>query len=179
MAKNEQKLNNKISSELKKYGILKDAFLSIHKSEEKVMKARIENYEKINTIKENDNIQLKDIYTEFINDMKSLEEENRKRHLAKIWDLILPATECYPQILKDRKKELDNLIKIRKNKEKMQKSKEKAQINKDANEEQKLNAELARQTDEEKKQGETLEKKIMKFESDRIVDNKFLFTCLL
>ena len=174
MAKNESKLNDKISTEIKKYGILKDSFLSIYKSEEKASKARNENYEKISLIRETDNPQLSDIYKEFISEMKLLEDE-RKQHLVKIMDLILPVTECYPEKLKVTKKKLDDLIKLRKSKTKVMKNQEKAKINNDVNEAQKLNAELAKQMEEEKKQGENLETEIMKFESERINDNKFLF----
>ena len=174
MAKNEDKLNEKISNEIKKYGVLKSSFQNIFKSEEKASKARIENYDKINTIKETDNNQLVDIYKEFINEMKLLEEK-RKQHLGKINDLIIPVTELYPEKLKNTKKKLDDLIKLRKNKTKVLKNQEKAKINNDVNEAQKLNAELARQLEEEKKKGENLETEIMGFEKERIENNKFLF----
>ena len=174
MAKNEDKLNEKISNEIKKYGVLKSSFQNIFKSEEKASKARIENYDKIKTIKETDYDQLVDIYKEFINEMKLLEEK-RKQHLGKINDLIIPVTELYPEKLKNTKKKLDDLIKLRKNKTKVLKNQEKAKINNDVNEAQKLNAELARQLEEEKKKGENLETEIMGFEKERIENNKFLF----
>ena len=174
MAKNEGKLNDKISAEIKKYGVLKDSFSKIFNAEEKASKSRNENYDKINTIKETDNNQLLDIYKEFINEMKLLEDK-RKQHLGKINDLIIPVTELYPEKLKNTKKKLDDLIKLRKNKSKVLKNQEKAKINNDVNEAQKLNAELARQLEEEKKKGENLETEIMGFEKERIENNKFLF----
>lgn len=174
MAKNEKRLEEKISAEIKKYGLLKESFLSIYKSEEKASKSRIENFDKINAIKETDNTLLSDIYKEFIIEMKKL-EENRKQHLGKIMDLILPVTVTYPEILNKTRNKLKELIKLRNEKIKMEANKQKAKDKNDANEARQLNNEINRNKEEEKKIGEDLEYEIVKFESERVNDNKFLF----
>ncbi len=163
MTFNEREINLKIHSETKKYEILKKSFLKLYESETKASKSRRENFEKLVKIQENDNTELKNIYNLFTNEMKALEDK-RNTHLNKIMDLILPVADYYPEKLKITKKNLEELSKERKTKEKIEKSRKGA-----------LNGELTKSRNDEMKLGKNLENEICKFESERIEDNKLLF----
>ena len=169
----EAKINTKIFSEIKKYEILKKSFYKLYESETKASKSRRENFQNLQKIQENDNNELKEIYNLFMNDMKTLEDQ-RGIHLNKIMDLILPVTNYYPEKLKQTKKQLEELSKLRKNKAKLEKSRNDVK-NDDVHEVQRINGELQKSKNEEKKRGIGLEDQMCKFESDRVDDNKFLF----
>lgn len=173
MAINEREINLKINLEIKKYETLKKSFLKIFESEQKASKSRRENFEKIRKVQESDNASLRDIYNLFISEMKALEDK-RDIHLNKIMDLILPVTDYYPQKLKITKKNLDDLSKVRKNKAKLEKSRNEIK-NDNVAEVQRLNADIAKSKNEEIKKGQSLESEMVKFESERVDDNKFLF----
>jgi len=164
---NEREINIKINNETKKYEILKKAFLKIYESESKASKARTENFNKLNSIIENDNKPLEDIYTLFIGEMKNLEKD-RDNHLKKIMDLILPVIDYYPQKIKNSKKDLENFTKAKKNTAKLENEVKKSNAND-------IQAELRKSRNEEKSKGDTLENGIMNFESERCEDNKCLF----
>ena len=173
MATNERLINIKINSEIKKYETLKKSFLKLYESETKAMKSRIENFDKLNKIQEYDNNELKEIYNMFINEMKSLEDK-RNIHLNKIMDLILPVTDYYPEKLKKTKKTLEDLSKVRKTTAKLEKSRNDVK-NQDVGEVQRINGEIAKSRNEETKKEITLENEMIKFESERVDDNKQLF----
>ena len=173
MAVNERDINIKINHEIKKYETLKKAFLKLYESENKASKSRRENFERLSRIQENDNSILKDIYSLFINDMKSLEDK-RNIHLNKIMDLILPVTDYYPEKLKKTQKNLEELTKLRKNKAQLEKSRNEIK-NDNVEEVQKINVELVKSRNEEMRRGVGLENEMCKFESERGDDNKFLF----
>ena len=164
---NEREINIKINDEIKKYEILKKAFLKLYESESKTSKARIENFNKLNSIIEDDNKPLEDIYSSFIGEMKNLEKD-RDNHLKKIMDLILPVIEYYPQKIKNTKKDLENFSKAKKNTAKLESEVKKSNAND-------IQAELKKSRNEERNKGETLENGIMNFESERCEDNKCLF----
>ena len=164
---NEREINKKINNEIKKYEILKKAFLKLYESESKTSKARIENFNKLNSIIEDDNKPLEDIYSSFIGEMKNLEKD-RDNHLKKIMDLILPVIEYYPQKIKNTKKDLENFSKAKKNTAKLESEVKKSNAND-------IQAELKKSRNEERNKGETLENGIMNFESERCEDNKCLF----
>lgn len=173
MALDERAINLKIHSEIKKYETLKKSFLKLYESETKASKSRRENFERLVRIQENDNTELKNIYNLFTNDMKELEDK-RNVHLSKIMDLILPVVDYYPEKLKKTKKNLEDLSKVRKNKAKLEKSRVEVK-NENVNEIQRINGEIAKSKNEELKKGANLENEIIKFESERIEDNKLLF----
>ena len=173
MATNERQINMKINSEIKKYEVLKKAFLKLYESESKASKNRLKNFDELNKIQEYDNTELKDIYNLFINEMKTLEDK-RNIHLNKIMDLILPVADYYPEKLKNTKKTLEELSNVRKTKAKLEKSKVESK-NQNINEVQRINGEIAKSRNEEAKKEITLENEMCKFESERVDDNKFLF----
>ena len=169
----ERQINIKINNEVKKDEILKKAFLKLYESESKASKARNENFSKFNNLIENDNKNLDDIYSSFINEMKNLEKD-RDTHLKKIMDLILPVIDIYPDKLKNSKKELENLSKVRKNIAKLEKSRNEVK-NGNVDQVQSINKELAKSKNEERNKEENIENGLAQFESDRCEDNKCLF----
>ena len=171
MTFDEREINVKIQSELKKYEILKKSFFQIYKSESEVSKNRTENFNKLIDIQEYDNTILKDIYSLFTNEMKNV-EQSRNEHSKKIWDLILPVTDYYPEKLKKTKKLLEDLAKVKKTKNNLEKSKSQAL---DVSQNQKINKELVNSRREEKSIGDSLGKAVAEFERDRTIDNKHLF----
>lgn len=169
----ERLINLKINTEVKKYEILKKAFLKLYESETKAGKARTENFNKFNNIKEKDNNSLEYIFSKFTDEMKSLEKD-RDTHLKKIMDLILPVTDIYPEKLKNSKKDLESLSKVRKNIAKLEKSRNEVK-NGNVDQVQSINKELAKSKNEERNKEENIENGISNFEKERIEDNKCLF----
>ena len=169
----EKLINNKIKSEVKKYETLKKSFLKLYESEKKASKSRLESFDKINTIQEFDNPELKEIYTLFETEMKSLEND-REAHLQKIMNLILPVTDYYPEKLKKSKKSLEDFVKVRKNKMNLEKSRNNVK-NEDVSKVQEINSELVKSRNEVRNRGEIIENDLVRFESERVDDNKCLF----
>ncbi len=169
----EKLINNKIKSEVKKYETLKKSFLKLYESEKKASKSRLESFDKINTIQEFDNPELKEIYTLFETEMKSL-ENFREAHLQKIMNLILPVTDYYPEKLKKSKKSLEDFVKVRKNKMNLEKSRNNVK-NEDVSKVQEINSELVKSRNEVRNRGEIIENDLVRFESERVDDNKCLF----
>ena len=148
---NIEEANRYIKNEFNKYSKLKKAFTKIHDAETNNSKKRIEHFEKLFEIKENDNEGLKKIFDLFREEMKKL-ETNREKHLETLKDLIIPVTDMYPTLLKNEKKNLDELSLDRKNMAKIRPS-------------------TSIRSASEKKS----EKNYSKFLSQKIKDDKFLF----
>ena len=166
-------VNVKINSEIKKYEKLKKAFLKIYETETKTSKTRTENIDKIANIQETDNSNLEDIYKKFITTIKQVEDKH-KEHLEKIMNLILPVTEIYPKEAKERKKEMEDLEKTKKRTEKYEKNRNEVK-NDDVQKIQSINGEIAKSRNDEVKKAASLEQAMVKFESERVIDNQFLF----
>ena len=166
-------VNVKINSEIKKYEKLKKAFLKIYETESKTCKTRIEYIEKIKNIQETDNNKLEAIYQNFISTIK-LVEDKHKEHIDKIMNLILPVTEIYPKEAKERKKEMEDLEKTKKTKEKLEKNRNEVK-NDDVQKIQSINREIANSTMDMARRAKSLEETMVKFESERVLDNQYLF----
>ena len=166
-------VNVKINSEIKKYEKLKKAFLKIYETESKTCKTRIEYIEKIKNIQETDNNKLEAIYQNFISTIK-LVEDKHKEHLDKIMNLILPVTEIYPKEAKERKKEMEELEKTQKTKAKLEKNRNEVK-NDDVQKIQSINREIANSTNDMVRRAKNLEEAMVKFESERVLDNQYLF----
>jgi hypothetical protein len=167
-------VNLKINSEIKKYEKLKKAFLKIYENETKTSKTRRENIEKISNIQETDNNNLESIYKKFIDTIKDIEDKHHKEHLDKIMNLILPVTEIYPKEAKERKKEMEDLEKTKKRTEKYEKNRNEVK-NDDVQKIQSINREIANSTMDMARRAKSLEETMVKFESERVLDNQYLF----
>ena len=166
-------VNAKINSEITKYKKLTKAFQKIYDNELKACNTRIEKIEKIKTIQETDNNKLEEIYQHFISTIKDVEEKH-KVHLDKILNLILPVTEIYPKEANERRKEMEDLEKTQKTKVKLEKSRNEVK-NDDVQKIQSINREIANSTNDMVKKSKGLEEAMVKFESERVLDNQYLF----
>ena len=170
----EKKFVSKADAEIKKYGILKDAFQQIAKVEGNLYEKRKKAFDQIKGIKELDNVYISDIYLNFTTEMSGL-EEFRKTLISKINDKILPATVFYPTKAKAYKQNVGDYGNIKKQKAKQENEKIKAQTNSQVEKAKSLQTDIARKEDLINQNGESIEKNFLKFEADRVVDNKYLF----
>ena len=147
---NIDEVGKKIKNDLDKYSKLKKFFSKIQEAESQNNKKRIEYFEQLFEIREHDNEGLNKINNIFREEMKKIEVE-REKHLKILSDLIIPVTEIYPMKLKNEKQKLDNFSNKRKNFEKIKAS-----------------------TDMRLKSEDTFGKDYIKFEKNKISDNKYL-----
>ena len=149
---NLEEKSKSIKNNIDKYGQLNKSFTQLKEAESKASKDRIENFETLFQLKENDNDGLKNINDKFREEMKKLEDD-RGIHLKKITELIIPITEIYPSKLKKQKIELDDEAK-------REKQRGPAPVGGKKNNSKNL-------TD--------FEKKFLEFEKNLVQDEKYLF----
>ena len=174
MTSKDKQLQTKIDEEIKKYNNLKNAFSTIYESEKDVQKKRQEVYEKISKIEEVDNSELSNIYKQFFAKMNEL-ESFRTKHLKNINEKFLPMTVYYPEKLKQSKKSIEDLVTLKKQKEKNAKEEQKAQNKNDVDKARNLSAQIAQQSEEERRKTQDIERNVCLIEADRVKDNKYLF----
>ena len=174
MTSKDKQLQTKIDEEIKKYNNLKNAFSTIYESEKDVQKKRQEVYEKISKIEEVDNSELSNIYKQFFAKMNEL-ESFRTKHLKNINEKFLPMTVYYPEKLKQSKKSIEDLVTLKKQKEKNAKEELKAQNKNDVDKARNLSAQIAQQSEEERRKTQDIERNVCLIEADRVKDNKYLF----
>lgn len=171
---NDKQLLGKTDSEIKKYSIMKSAFQKIYDGEIALYNKRIASFEMIQEIKEADNFLLNDIYTEFTSQMKEIEEK-RKKHLSKIHDKLLPATVYYPNKVKVYKQKIINYVDINKKNVRLENERAKAQSQNEKEKSKALQVEHKQNENILKENSQFIEKDILLFETDRVIDNKFFF----
>ena len=174
MTSKDKQLQTKIDDEIKKYNNLKSAFSTIYESENEVQKKRLEVYDKISKIEESDNSELAQIYKQFFAKMNEL-ESFRTKHLKNINEKFLPMTVYYPEKLKQSKKSIEDLVTLKKQKEKNAKEEQKAQNKNDVDKARNLSAQIAQQSEEERRKTQDIERNVCLIEADRVKDNKYLF----
>ena len=153
---------------------LKSTFSTIYESENEVQKKRLEVYDKISKIEESDNSELAQIYKQIFAKMNELEAP-RTKHLKNINEKFLPMTVYYPEKLKQSKKSIDDLVTLKKQKEKNAKEEQKAQNKNDVDKARNLSAQIAQQSEEERRKTQDIERNVCLIEADRVKDNKYLF----
>ena len=174
MTSKDKQLQTKIDDEIRKYNNLKSAFSTIYESENEVQKKRLEVYDKISKIEESDNSELAQIYKQFFAKMNEL-ESFRTKHLKNINEKFLPMTVYYPEKLKQSKKSIEDLVTLKKQKEKNAKEEQKAQNKNDVDKARNLSAQIAQQSEEERRKTQDIERNVCLIEADRVKDNKYLF----
>ena len=147
---NTDNINKKIKNGYDIYAKLNKIFSKIHEAESKTSTKRIESFESLFQIREQDNEGLGKIFDKFRESMKKFEIE-REKHLKTLTELIIPITEVYPLELKKQKTILEDYLTQCKTDQKMN-----------------ISSEL-----KNRKQG-IYEKKFLEFENNRIKDNKYL-----
>jgi hypothetical protein len=171
---NEKKLLEKTEAEIKKYGIMKKSFKTIYDSEMKLLNKRKDAFLTIKNLKEKDNTFLSDIYVNFVDQM--IELENYRQNLTTtINKKLIPATDYYPDKAKKVKQNIGNYSNIKKTQEKQKSERIKAASNSQAEKAKNLQLEINRNQNLMNQTGQTIEKDLLIFENERIVDNKYLF----
>lgn len=171
---NENKFIQKTEEEVKKYDILKKAFQNIYSAENTLYDKRKSAFDSIIKIKETDNQFLRDIYSEFTTEMKKL-EDYRNNQMAKIHDKIIPATSYYSSKAKLYKQNLGRYKDLKNKNVKKQNEKIIAQSNREGAKAEQIEREIDQNKNVLSQTGQSLEKDILLFENDRIMDNKYLF----
>ena len=161
---NIDEVNKFIKTQSKMFEKLTKAFTKIQEAEQKASKIRQDNFQQFENMEkliENDNPTLKELYKNFGKNMKDL-ENMREDHLKTLKELIIPVTEFYPTKLKKNKMNLDEISKAKKNTENLRKSQA------DGND-------ITKSERTEISKRNNFEKEFLKYEKERVEDNRFLF----
>ena len=161
---NIDEVNKFIKTQSKMFEKLTKAFTKIQEAEQKASKIRQDNFqqfENMEKIIEDDNPTLKELYKNFGKNMKDL-ENMREDHLKTLKELIIPVTEFYPTKLKKNKMNLDEISKAKKNTENLRKS-------------QADGGDITKSERTEISKRNNFEKEFLKYEKERVEDNRFLF----
>lgn len=118
-------------------------------------------------------LDLKDIFMLFNGTMVDL-EKLRKTQIDKINNLIIPATNYYPEKVKAFRTNLDKIKEIKNSKEKHKSEISKAQTKKEFERVSILSSEVKKHEDEEQIEGNKVEIGLADFEAERVTDNKYL-----
>ena len=146
---NLEETNKRIKNQLNKFLKLKKIFNQIFEAESLNSRKRIEYFENLFQIRE-DNEGLKKINDTFREEMKRLETV-REKHLKLMTELIIPVIDYYPVEIKKQKKNIDDFAVEKKNLEKMRAT-----------------------PSEMKKSEDRYEKEFDKFQSNITKDSKYL-----
>ena len=155
--------NKRIKNEQEIFEKFEKVFNKISESEEKASKTRKDYFQYFNSMEkiiENDNPSLNKLYKSFGKTMLELEED-RQRYMNSIKNIIIPVTKNYPLELKKNKNNLEELEKARRTTNNLRKS-------------QVRQSEIEESQREEKKKAETFESKFLKYEEQRVKDNKYI-----
>ena len=161
---NIDEVNKFIKTQSKMFEKLTKAFTKIQEAEQKASKIRQDNFQQFENMEktiEDDNPTLKELYKNFGKNMKEL-ENMREDHLKTLKELIIPVTEFYPTKLKKNKMNLDEISKAKKNTENLRKSQA------DGND-------ITKSERTEISKRNNFEKEFLKYEKERVEDNRFLF----
>jgi len=173
MSNIEEKYFRKTDKEIKSYELLKSVFNKIYSIEADLRNNRKNTFDDIAKIKD-DNNPLNDIYTEFTNKLKNLEDE-RNEQILKIRSKIIPFLDSITRNTRDEKNKINHFKNTVTDTQKKEYELEKAKKSGDALKESELNNDIARNKDEIIKKGETMPVNLIKFEKKRIIDNKAVF----
>ena len=173
MAIDEAKFMRKPEIELKNYEILKSVFTKIYETENDLLNKRKNVFDDITKIPENDNQTLTDIYSKFTSEMKAL-EEFRNLQMIKIKSKLIPATTYYSSKVKTYKKQIGNYKDKKKENQKQQFEMDKARASRNTLKQSQLNDDIKKSRNEIYNIGQNIQKDIMKFEADRVIDNKYI-----
>lgn len=174
---NVPKFQSKTETEINNYNTMNSVLSKLYSAESDLYKKRKEVFEDIGKIDEN-NLDLKNIYTNFSEELKKLENE-KDEQITKIKTKLIPTTEAYISEAKKTKQEIGNYrnlkSKTKGQEEEMKKMEDKGQDIK--------NSQISLSHSQNKKtmktMENTLENHIMKYEKDRISNNKLIMLHLI
>lgn len=174
---NVPKFQSKTETEINNYNTMNSVLSKLYSAESDLYKKRKEVFEDIGKIDEN-NLDLKNIYTNFSEELKKLENE-KDEQITKIKTKLIPTTEAYISEAKKTKQEIGNYknlkSKTKGQEEEMKKMEDKGQDIK--------NSQISLSHSQNKKtmktMENTLENHIMKYEKERISNNKLIMLHLI
>jgi hypothetical protein len=173
MSNIEEKYFKKTEKEIKSYELLKSVFSKIYSIETDLRNSRKSTFDDISKIQD-DNIPLNNIYTEFTNKLKSLEDE-RNEQILKIKSKIIPFLDYITKKAKTEKNQINLYKNTVTDTQKKEYELEKAKKSGDALKESVLNNDIARNKDEINRRGESMPVHLIQFEKKRIIDHKAVF----
>ena len=169
----EKEFTKRIENELKNYEILKTIFQKIFEGDSKLSENRNSVFEKIENIDESDSETLKNIYTSFTKEMKDL--ENIRKEQENIHGNIIGAIEYDNYKAKMYKKQIGKYKDIKGQTEKQEREISKLRVSGNDEKAKQIDEDLKKSKNQMEEIGKSLEEDFVKFEIDRIMDNKYLF----
>lgn len=173
MAINEEDFKRKTEREIKNYDLMKTIFSKIYEIEKELKKKRLEVFDNISSIEDEDNKILTNIYKDFTEEMKGL-ENIREKLMIKINEKIVPATKYYSSQAKKEKKDIGNYKDKKKENTKQQYELEKAKSVNNTIKQSQLKEDIEKSRLEINDAQGNLQRSVLEFEKDRIINNKYI-----
>ena len=166
-------MNIKIDKEMSKSKRLKSIFEKISKAESNLYEVRNKYFNSLSLIKETDNEDLSNIYTEIATAMKNVESK-RKDLFTLIEEKIIPSTVNDINSAKELKKGVSNYLSLKKDNDKKEKERQKAASNNDKDRDKLIQQEIQSGQEQLNMEQISNEDGILLFEKNRILNNKYL-----
>ncbi len=172
MSINEAQFSQKTELEIKNYELLKSVFNKIYDIDNDLENKRKSTFDSIAQIQE-ENTTLFEIYGKFTSEMKGL-EDFRNNQMMKIKSKLVPATIYYSSKAKTYKQQIGKYKDKIKENEKQRQEMDKAKMSRNELKQSQLSNDIKKSRREIENVGETLQSNVMKFEADRVIDNKYI-----
>ena len=172
MSINEAQFSQKTELEIKNYELLKSVFNKIYDIDNDLENKRKSTFDSIAQIQE-ENTTLSEIYGKFTSEMKGL-EDFRNNQMMKIKSKLVPATIYYSSKAKTYKQQIGKYKDKIKENEKQRQEMDKAKMSRNELKQSQLSNDIKKSRREIENVGETLQSNVMKFEADRVIDNKYI-----
>jgi len=169
----EAKFMRKTETEIKNYEILRKAFEKIYENEKTLSEKRTGSFIELGKIRETDNSVLSNIYQNFQNEMKQL-EDFRKKQMEKILKKFIPATKYFTYNAKNYKQKIGKYKDKIKENEKQHYEMNKATESRNELKASQLLDDIKKSQVEINTTGKELKSDIIKFEKERLENNKYL-----
>jgi len=168
-----KKFQEKTETDIKHYGIFKTFFTKINETENELLKKKKEAYKDIQSIQEQDNVELKNIYSDFTRDMNTL-EDYREKQIDKIKTKLIPSTTYYISKAKTDLNKIINHKEIKKDINNMKKELDKADEEGNDLKKSRISADIETTKHNAEKSGKDIQDNIVSFEKERIENNQLL-----
>ena len=172
MSINEAQFSQKTELEIKNYELLKSVFNKIYDIDNDLENKRKSTFDSIAQIQE-ENTTLSEIYGKFTSEMKGL-EDFRNNQMMKIKSKLVPATIYYSSKAKTYKQQIGKYKDKIKENEKQRQEMDKAKMSRNELKQTQLSNDIKKSRREIENVGETLQSNVMRFEADRVIDNKYI-----
>ena len=169
------KFQKKTEDEIKNYNTIKSVLTKLYDAEIDLMKKRKDSFSEIKNINE-ENTELKDVYNNFTKEMEGLENTKNDK-ISKIKTKLIPNTDAYINEAKRTKQSIGNYKSMKSSEISQEKKIE--ELKKSGADITESKNELKNSQLKTKSLGQSLEDQIMKYEYDRIDNNKLIMLHLI